>query len=114
MRPNRGTFAIRSRGILSGLFASAALIGAFGCALAVVGSGGGEPARWPAKVGTAAQGRDLRLIEAAPTLTRLPFAALPVAAPATAVATPVTAARRRVAAVPTAPRIAVQRQTAAV
>src|SRR5947199_5578019 len=86
MRPNRGTFAIRSRGILSGFFASAALMGAFGCALAVVGSGGGEPARWPAKVGTAAQGGDLRLSAPAPTPTQHPLAALPAVAPAPAAA----------------------------
>src|SRR4051794_8470386 len=113
MRPNRGTFAIRSRGILSGFFASAALMGAFGCALAVVGSGGGEPARWPAKAGTAGLGRDLRLSAPAPTPTRRPLAALPDVAPAPVVAPP-PAARRHVVAVPAAPRIAAQRQTVAV
>src|SRR5437763_4682777 len=115
MRPNRGTFAIRSRGILSGFFASAALMGAFGCALAVVGSGGGGPVPWPEQTGAAAQGGALRLVRGAPTPTAQPLAVLPVPAPGGAAA-PAVAARPHAAAPRTAraPRIAAQRETTAV
>src|SRR5436305_2120558 len=113
MRPNRGTFAIRSRGILSGFFASAALMGAFGCALAVIGSGGGEPSRWPARVSTAIPGHQLRLIAPAPTPTQQPLAALGAVAPVAAVAAPVATARTHAVPAPAAPRIASERQTAA-
>src|SRR3954454_15517747 len=113
MRPNRGTFAIRSRGILSGFFASAALMGAFGCAIAVVGSGGAEPARWPAKVSTALPDHHLRLIAPAATPTRQPLAALPAVAPVAAAAAPLAMARTHALAAPAALRIASQRQTAA-
>src|SRR3954469_14502547 len=85
---------------------------AFGCALAVVGSGGGQPARWPAKVSPAVQGRELRLATPTPTPTASPLAVLPAAAGPGAPARP----RVAVSAGPRtgAPRIAAQRQTAAV
>jgi len=52
---------LRSKGILSGLLASAALVAAFGCALAVVRPGGGEPARWPATNADAVPASALKL-----------------------------------------------------
>jgi hypothetical protein len=76
--------------ILSGSLASAAVVAAFACVIAVVRPGGGEPTRWPADVSAAAHDPGLRLPAPEPAPRVVPSAgAVPVLAALAPAPTPV-------------------------